>query len=125
MRKLEEIKKAIEAENPRSAWDKGVKLYALELLEQIAERAEWEEHEPESLEELKDYALNGAKDWKQYSYGGSSLIYDFDIAERLCTPSELKKCKGGEKNPNTEETWLDCQARALNQAFNLINANKN
>lgn len=123
MRKLEEIKKAIEAENPRSAWGKGVKKYALEILEDMQERSEWEGHEPESFEELKDYALNGARDWKQYSYGGSSLIYDFDIAERLCTASELKRTKNGEKNPNSRENWLDCQARALYQAFSLIKEN--
>lgn len=27
--------------------------------------------------------MNGAKSWAQYSYGGCSLVYDGDIAERL------------------------------------------
>ncbi len=124
MKTLAEIKKAIEVENPRSAWGKGVKLYALELLEQIAERAEYDGKEPENYEELKAYALNGAESWSGYSYGGSSLIYDFEIAERLCTPSELKKLKGGERQPNSRETWLDVQTRALYQAFKMINTKK-
>jgi hypothetical protein len=65
-------------------------------------------------------ALNGAKDWSQYSWGGCSLIYDAAIARRLCTPSELKKTRNGERRPNSNEEWLDTQARALNQAFRNI-----
>ena len=49
-----------------------------------------------------------------------SLIYNEDIAERLCTPSELKKTRHGERRPNAREEWLDTQARALFQAYNLI-----
>lgn len=60
--------------------------------------------------------MNGAKNWKEYSYGGCALIYDKDIAETLCTPSELKRKRGGELQPNSTETWLDVQARALYQA---------
>jgi hypothetical protein len=99
--------------NPRSAWAKGVKDYALEMVES----AEIEL----TPENAKATLLNGAKDWSQYSHGGCSAIYDADIAERLCTPSELKKKKGGDLQPNTRETWLDVQARALFQAFRLIN----
>lgn len=125
MKTLAEIKKAIEAENPRSAWGKGVKLYALELLEDIEERADYEGKEPENYEELKAFALNGASDWKCYSFGGSSLIYDYEIAERLCTASELKKTDNGNKEPNKDEMWLDVQARALYQAYNLIKSSSN
>lgn len=60
--------------------------------------------------------LNGADSWIQYSWGGCSLIYDGDIAERLCSPSELKKTRNGERKPNGNEEWLDTQARALYQA---------
>ena len=56
-------------------------------------------------------------DFNEYSWGGCSLIYDYDIAKRLCTPSEYKRKKGGELNPNSHEQWLDTQARALYQAF--------
>ena len=69
---------------------------------------------------LREALLNGADNWNQYSYGGCSLIYDGDIAERLCNPSELKKTRNGERNPNSRETWLDVQARALGKASYLI-----
>ena len=64
--------------------------------------------------------LNGADSWGQYSWGGCSLIYNGDIAERLCSPSEFKKCREGERRPNAREEWLDTQARALYQACNRI-----
>ena len=107
----------IKARRDRSAWDKGVTAYALELIDAIVERAEYEKHYPETLSELAAYALNGAESWEQYSWGGSALIYDCDIAERLCSPSELKRVKGGERRPNAREEWLDTQARALHQAY--------
>jgi hypothetical protein len=54
--------------------------------------------------------------WNDYSWCGSSLIYNGDIAARLCCPSELKKTREGERRPNANEQWLDTQARALYQA---------
>lgn len=48
------------------------------------------------------------------------LCYDADIAARVCTPSELKRKHGGAYEPNSRETWLDVQARALYQACNRI-----
>lgn len=95
----------------KSAWDKGVELYAAELVESLEEN---------KLEATKENLLNGAKDWREYSYGGCSLIYDADIAERLCSPSELKRVRGGDRQPNGRETWLDCQARALYQAARIV-----
>ena len=35
--------------------------------------------------------LNGAERWQEYSDGGCSLIYDGDIAARVCTPSEYRR----------------------------------
>lgn len=87
----ERMTKELEARKDRSAWDKGVTLYALELVEELEERAEYEGRNPEPGKECREWMLNGAQDWNQYSWGGSSLVYDGDIAERLCTPSELKK----------------------------------
>lgn len=67
---------------------------------------------------------NGASDWNQYSWGGCSLIYNRDIAERVCNATELKRCTyrdGSLKDqPNGREAWLDVQARALFQAEQLI-----
>ena len=95
----------------QSAWSKGVAIYAQELKEFLQEN---------NLEATKENMLNGAKTWSEYSYGGCSAIYDADIAERLCSPSELKRCKGGDRAPNSRETWLDFQARALNQASRIV-----
>jgi hypothetical protein len=64
--------------------------------------------------------LNGADNWNESSWGGCYEIYNSDIAERLCTPSELKKTRQGERRPNSREEWLDVQARALHQAERLI-----
>ena len=63
--------------------------------------------------------LNGAASWAQYSDGGCALIYNGDIARRLCTASELKRTRDGQRNPNANETWIDVQARALSQAARL------
>ena len=101
-----------------SAWKKGVKEYALELLEDL--RNNYSGREICNAKLLKKALLNGAQDWKEYSWGGCALIYDCQIAERLCNASELKRTKGGELRPNSREEWLDVQARALFQAYFLI-----
>lgn len=120
---IEYLREAVEAETPRSAWDKGVKVYALELVDELAEAIEGGYFDMEDIASPKLLArqlLNGASDWGQYSWGGCSLIYDEEIAERLCCPSELKKTRNGERRPNAREEWLDVQARALYQASRKI-----
>ena len=112
---LDRVAAELEARKDRSAWDNGKKVYALELLENFPEDQEFYASPAD-----KKALLNGADDWSQYSWGGSSLIYDSDIAERLCTPSELKKTRNGERRPNSREEWLDTQARALYQACNRV-----
>lgn len=116
----EKITANLEARKDRSAWDRGVNVYALELVENLEETAAYNKRDPESTTELREWLLNGARDWNQYSWGGSALVYDRDIAERLCTPSELKKTRNGERRPNAREEWLDTQARALYQASNRV-----
>lgn len=116
MKAYNEIKKELEARKDRSAWSKGVTVYALELLEEYRERAAYEGREAADRTEFKAWLLNGADSWESYSYGGSSLIYNGDIAERLCCPSEYKRSREGERRPNSREEWLDVQARALYQA---------
>ena len=107
--------KALENVKARSAWKNGLKKYAVEMLESI-ENADV----INSKEELKKAILNGAFSWRDYSYGGCTLVYNRDIAERLCTPSEFHKVYGGLHNPNRYENWLDVQARALEQAYYMI-----
>lgn len=120
---IDQIKKEVEARTERSAWSKGVTAYALELVEELEEAIDGGYFDPSDLEApklLERQLLNGASDWTQYSWGGSSLIYDGDIAARLCCPSELKKTRNGERRPNAREEWLDVQARALFQACNRV-----
>lgn len=113
----------INATKCRSAWAKGVNVYALELLEDLRESCTggwFEEDDLGSARLVERGLLNGASDWNQYSWGGCSLIYDPQIAQRLCTPSELKITRNGERNPNSREQWLDTQARALYQAARIV-----
>lgn len=118
------IERRLDNQRPdRSAWNRGVKEYTYELLDGVAEALEYlgkGEECPTDWASLRTLALNGADDWNAYSWGGSSLIYNSDIAKRLCNPSELKRTKGGELRPNSREQWLDTQARALYQAFDRL-----
>lgn len=100
--------------NARSAWRRGVYDYAQMILDG---RYDIDEFNYDGLEEV---LLNGVRDWNQYSWGGNACIYDSDIAEILCSPSELKRRDYGRLKPNSREEWLDVQARALFQAFNVI-----
>lgn len=99
---------------PRSAWDRGVLEYAREMVADLDDSATM------TRETVRRVVLNGAEDARQYSEGGCTLIYDCDIAGRLCTPSELKRKKGGELPPNNSESWLDVQTRAIHQATFMI-----
>jgi len=123
MTNIEKLYQSIESEKQRSAWDKGVTKYALELVEQLGEQINggyFEELDLTESKKVRAALLNGAANWSQYSWGGSALIYDGDIAERLCCSSELKKTRNGERRPNSREEWLDVQARALFQAANRV-----
>ena len=108
-----ELVATITAMPARSAWRRGVKTYALEMIEKA-------EGELAAVADLQKELLNGAANWREYSYGGCALIYDGEIAERLCAPSEYAKTRQGGRAPNSRETWLDVQARALGQAATLI-----
>ena len=121
MKTIKEIKQELESRKDRSAWRKGVAASALELLDELEENRKFsgKDEYMHSLE-IESELLNGANNWNMYSWGGSSLIYDCDIAKRLCCPSELQITRGGERRPNSREEWLDVQARALYQACSLI-----
>ena len=123
MKNFKELKKRMEAYEASSAWGRGIKEYASDLLDRLEEGIEgkwFSDADILSPNLLKKELLNGAMDWLEYSEGGCALVHDKDIAERLCTPSELKQKKGGRLQPNSKETWLELQARALAQAAGLI-----
>ena len=107
IRELEIMKKRF----ARSAWDKGVYDYAFDILEPLGDE----------LENVNaDTLMNGANTWTDYSYGGCALIYDDDIAKRMCTPSEYKKYLNAGPNSKLSDSdyWLgDVQTRALFQAM--------
>lgn len=111
---VEQIKEVLMSRKDRSAWSRGVTGYAIDLLDNLDGVV------PESFSEFSKKLLNGADNWRHYSYSGCALCYDGDIAEALCTPSELKRTHNGEHMPNADETWLDVQARALCQAAHRV-----
>lgn len=117
---LSNLYQIIEASPARSAWSRGVRAYALDIIEDITEFSKFNLSNGYELPLItEDCALNGADDWRRYASGGwgAALIWPDEIAERLCNPSELRiyKKRGG----NTME-W---QGRALFQAWRLIAEN--
>ena len=116
---IEGMIKSLEAKEKkaRSKWGKAVLQDAQWLLENVIEGYD----EPYELSEK--LVLNGAENWNKFSWGGSGLIPNAEIAEHYSTPSELKKVGFNkenmyvEKQPNANEDWLDVQARALRQAW--------
>lgn len=115
--KIAELSAKISEIRVLGAWNKGVKSWALDLLEGI------ESDNFTSMADLKNAALNGADNWKQFCYGGCALIYNTSIAAQFCTPSEFRATNGGLKAPNSRENWMDVQVRAAYQAWNLISSN--
>lgn len=110
-------REAIGRQPARSAWARGVQLYALDLLDNLTECTPQQLADPAAV---RVALLKGAPNWAEYSWGGCVLIYDPDIAARVCTPSELRRTRNGERSPNRREKWLDVQARALSQAARLV-----
>lgn len=97
----------------RSAWDKAVKTYAYEVVEDL------DVEEISYNPGLSTTLLNGASSWPQYSFSGCSLCYDVQIAERIMSPSEFKRWARA-KNPLYKIDLLATQATALFQAEKLI-----
>ena len=123
MKTLADVRRILEEgkKTARSAWQKGVYDYALDFVDDVSEYKKDKLENVKSYKELKEIMLNGADSFEDASWGGCFFIYDEDIAERLCNPSELKRTKHGQRRPNRNEDWLDVQARALYQASYLLN----
>lgn len=63
MKAYNEIKKELEARKDRNAWNKGVTMYALELLEEYRERAAYEGREAADRAEFKALKFSHDDDW--------------------------------------------------------------
>ena len=111
-----ELRMLVEEIPNTSAYKRGIKKYTDELLDNLEEMARIYKRLPKDENELESWLLKGARNWEEYSYGGCSLKYNRQIAERLCNPSELKKKGGGRIVPKRGETWFDEQTKALNCA---------
>ena len=119
---IEEMIKSLEVKEKkaRSKWSKAVLQDAQRLLENVTEGCMEDGEEVEINEKL---LLNGARNWKEFSWNGSALIYNGEIAEHYSTPSELKfwgftKDGSVKRDTNTAgEHLLDIQARALRQTW--------
>lgn len=118
-RRIADIKKDIAAHPARSAWDKGVRGYAVELFDGYVDGRHIADDSVRIGKLTEVDLLNGARDWEQFSYGGCAEVYDGDICERLCTESQKKKTRDGEL-PLMGEDWLTVQARALRQAARIV-----
>ena len=98
-----ELRMLVEEIPNTSAYKRGIKKYTDELLDNLEEMARIYKRLPKDENELEEWLLKGARNWEEYSYGGRSLKYNRQIAERLCNPSELKKrvveglCRKGER----------------------------
>lgn len=118
-RRIADIRADIAAHPARSAWDKGVRGYAVELFDDYVDQLHITDDAIRVGKVTEADLLNGARDWEQYSYGGCAEVYDCDICDRLCTESEKKITHGGEL-PLMGEDWLTVQARALRQAARIV-----
>jgi len=98
---IEKLNARLQDNKRIGAWTRGVYDYAFELLD------DFDNDDDLRSDELAYRLLNDADNWLQYSWSGCSLIYNEDIAKRLCTPSELKRKDYGRLNPNRREEWLD------------------
>lgn len=103
----------------RSAWRRAVNVYCHEMLYMYEEAPS----AVLSSDTIMNVCLNGAKDWLDYSVSGTFLNTEEEIAERLCTPSELKRCRNskGDFYPRYDFAyWFGRQAAALSCAASRI-----
>lgn len=116
-----EIRKELQDRPARSAWDNGVKEYALELFDRyVGINCMNNDTLVSKITETELRDEEWADNWLEYSVGGFSLISDRDICKRLCNPSTQRKLRYGECRPNRYRTWLTLQADALHEAARII-----
>ena len=114
-----EIHTLLIKEKPRSAWSRGVNNIAMNIVAEILENADG--NDAPHFNRVDDFSKHFYNvSLREAVDGGCFLIYDYDIAENFCTPSELKRVKNGERNPNSRESWLDVMYRGAYQAIRHI-----
>ena len=118
---LSTLRGLVSSSSARSAWSRGVRAYALDLLDNIEEMSEYNiNNYGEYLAISEEVALNGAGCWSNYAAGGCGLVYTSAILERLCTASELRRLS---PSCRSDIDAIDIEARALYQAWRLIAEN--
>lgn len=87
MNKAEVLKK-IKFSKANSAWDRGVRMTAYDLVVNVDDKVF-----DDAIKNfnLKAALLNGAESWNQYSWGGCALCYDVDIAKKILYTIRIKK----------------------------------
>jgi len=117
---------ALKKYKPRSAWDKGVRWYAIQFVKHSDDgwvRTDWSANIPD-IYEFERKSLKGYKKWSDFvSSGAGGQISTYKVAKRLLTPSEFRRVRtkdGDWRDPNPYEDWSDLEGRALYQAFELI-----
>lgn len=114
-----EIHHLLIQEKPRSAWARGVNNVAADMVSEILE--EYDGNDAPHFNRVDDFSKHFyGVSLREAVDGGCFLIYDYDIAENFCTPSELKRTKDGERNLNSRETWLDVMYHGAYQAIKHI-----
>ena len=118
---LSTLRGLVSSSSARSAWSRGVRAYALDLLDNIEEMSNYEmSNFGEYLAISEEVALNGAGCWSNYAAGGCGLVYTSAILERLCTASELRRLNRSGRSDIDE---IEIEGRALFQAWRLIAEN--
>ena len=97
----------------KSAWNDGIKQYMHDFIDYDITLFE-KLVKSQNFNEFEHVLLNGANNWTHHSWAGCSLCYNYDILERLCPPSVIKKYEKSSMINGVE--LLDIQARALRQA---------
>ena len=105
-----------------STYDRACRKYAYEIVslleDEQVDNLKWERYKAFDVS-----LLNGASDVFEYSYGGCSLISDFEIASRILTPSAFKRKQrdGYILPPARSRNWFDVQGDAIYRACCIIN----
>lgn len=118
---LSTLRGLVSSSPARSAWSRGVRAYALDLIDNIEELSNYNiNNYGEYLAISEEVALNGAGCWSNYAAGGCGLVYTSAILERLCTASELRRLS---RSGRSDIDAIEIEGRALFQAWRLIAEN--